>query len=94
MAKPESIYESGALRLDTGARQLFRENALVPLAPKSFELLRTLLENHGRALSKRELLETEDVAARLRLLIAWTGEHLAETIMQVVASGSVRRLAP
>nr|ABP45812.1 ATP-dependent protease La [Mycolicibacterium gilvum PYR-GCK] len=28
---------------------------------------------------KRELLETEDVAARLRLLIAWTGEHLAET---------------
>lgn len=28
---------------------------------------------------KRELLETEDVDARLRLLIAWTGEHLAET---------------
>jgi ATP-dependent Lon protease len=28
---------------------------------------------------KRELLETEDVAARLRLLIDWTAEHLAET---------------
>ncbi|MDG4666855.1 endopeptidase La [Mycobacterium sp. 236(2023)] len=28
---------------------------------------------------KRELLETEDVAERLRLLISWTGEHLAET---------------
>ncbi|MCG7598005.1 endopeptidase La [Mycobacterium sp. PSTR-4-N] len=28
---------------------------------------------------KRELLETEDVAARLRLLIGWTGDHLAET---------------
>ncbi|MGE2716902.1 endopeptidase La [Mycolicibacterium litorale] len=27
---------------------------------------------------KRELLETPDVAARLRLLIDWTGEHLAE----------------
>ncbi|MUL85494.1 MULTISPECIES: endopeptidase La [unclassified Mycolicibacterium] len=27
---------------------------------------------------KRELLETEDVAARLRVLIDWTGEHLAE----------------
>ena len=27
---------------------------------------------------KRELLETEDVAARLRWLIDWTGEHLAE----------------
>ena len=28
---------------------------------------------------KRELLETEDVAARLRLLIGWTSDHLAET---------------
>jgi ATP-dependent Lon protease len=27
---------------------------------------------------KRELLETEDVSQRLRLLIEWTGEHLAE----------------
>ena len=27
---------------------------------------------------KRELLETEDVAARLRLLIDWTSDHLAE----------------
>ncbi|BBX16392.1 endopeptidase La [Mycolicibacterium duvalii] len=27
---------------------------------------------------KRELLETEDVGRRLRLLINWTGEHLAE----------------
>lgn len=41
---------------------------------------------------KRELLETEDVAARLRLLIDWTAEHLAETevndkIAQDVRSG-------
>jgi ATP-dependent Lon protease len=28
---------------------------------------------------KRELLETEDVSQRLRSLISWTGEHLAET---------------
>lgn len=28
---------------------------------------------------KRELLETEDAAVRLRRLITWTGEHLAET---------------
>jgi ATP-dependent Lon protease len=28
---------------------------------------------------KRELLETEDVSQRLRSLIEWTGEHLAET---------------
>jgi ATP-dependent Lon protease len=29
-------------------------------------------------MQKRQLLETEDVAARLRLLTDWTGEHLAE----------------
>jgi ATP-dependent Lon protease len=28
---------------------------------------------------KRQLLETEDVAERLRVLVEWTGEHLAET---------------
>ncbi len=28
---------------------------------------------------KRQLLETEDVAQRLRVLIDWTGDHLAET---------------
>jgi ATP-dependent Lon protease len=27
---------------------------------------------------KRELLETEDVSARLRSLVSWTGEHMAE----------------
>jgi Tol biopolymer transport system component len=37
---------------------LVRENAPVTLAPKSFDLLRTFLENPGRALSKAELLDT------------------------------------
>ncbi|HXB89312.1 endopeptidase La [Mycobacterium sp.] len=30
------------------------------------------------AVQKRQLLETDDVGSRLRLLIDWTGEHLAE----------------
>ncbi|MGU3501527.1 endopeptidase La [Mycobacterium sp. C31M] len=30
-------------------------------------------------IQRRELLETQDVNARLRVLIDWTGEHLAET---------------
>ncbi|MGE2835954.1 endopeptidase La [Mycobacterium sp. SMC-4] len=34
--------------------------------------------SHLSDVQKRELLETEDVGARLRSLIAWTGEHLAE----------------
>ena len=39
---------------------------------------------------KRELLETEDVAARLRLLIEVTGEHLAETEVNDKIADDVR----
>jgi ATP-dependent Lon protease len=39
---------------------------------------------------KRELLETEDVAARLRLLIDWTGEHLAEVEVNDKIADDVR----
>ena len=54
---PECVYECGTLRLDTRAHWLLRENVPVALAPKSFELLRILMENSGRAMSKHELLE-------------------------------------
>ncbi|EGD54987.1 endopeptidase La [Gordonia neofelifaecis] len=39
---------------------------------------------------KRQLLETEDVDERLRLLIAWTGEHLAETEVSDKIASDVR----
>lgn len=39
---------------------------------------------------KRELLETEDVAARLQLLIDWTGEHLAEVEVNDKIADDVR----
>ncbi|WLP92457.1 endopeptidase La [Gordonia sp. NB41Y] len=39
---------------------------------------------------KRELLETADVTARLRLLIDWTGEHLAETEVNDKIADDVR----
>jgi DNA-binding winged helix-turn-helix (wHTH) protein len=51
------IYDFGTLRLDTRARRLFRAGSPLPLTPKSFDLLRLLVENGGRALSKAELLE-------------------------------------
>ena len=44
-------------RLDTDARRLFRGSLEVHLSPKAFELLRVLVENRDRALSKAELLE-------------------------------------
>jgi DNA-binding winged helix-turn-helix (wHTH) protein len=45
----------GDYRLDPGTRQLFHRNAAVHLSPKAFELLRVLLENQPRAMSKAEL---------------------------------------
>ena len=44
-------------RLDTSSRRLFRGSREVHLSPKAFELLRVLVENRDRALSKDELLE-------------------------------------
>jgi DNA-binding winged helix-turn-helix (wHTH) protein len=43
--------------LDTSARQLLRQSRAVHLSPKAFELLKTLVEERPRALSKQELLE-------------------------------------
>ena len=45
----------GDFRLDVGARQLFRGATERHLSPKAFELLRLLVENRPRALSKAEL---------------------------------------
>jgi DNA-binding winged helix-turn-helix (wHTH) protein len=43
--------------LDTDARRLVRGGREVHLSPKAFELLKVLVENRPRALSKQELLE-------------------------------------
>jgi len=43
--------------LDLGARRLIRQGHETHLSPKAFELLRVLVDNRGRALSKSELLE-------------------------------------
>jgi Tol biopolymer transport system component len=50
------LYEFGSSRLDLGRRLFTREGRVVPLPPKSFELLRLLVENSGRAFSKQELI--------------------------------------
>ena len=43
--------------LDTEARQLFERSREVHLSPKAFELLRILVEERPRAISKQELLD-------------------------------------
>jgi hypothetical protein len=49
-AKP--VYRFGPIRYDRGQRLLFREDEMVPLAPKVAETLRVLLERHGKVVAK------------------------------------------
>jgi TolB-like protein/DNA-binding winged helix-turn-helix (wHTH) protein/Tfp pilus assembly protein PilF len=51
------IYEFGPFRLIPEERQLLRDNQLVPLTPKSFDLLVVLVENSGHLIEKDELLK-------------------------------------
>src|SRR5215510_16417169 len=51
------IYEFGPFRLDEAEHLLLRDGNAVPLTPKAFDLLLTLVEGHGHLLEKEELLK-------------------------------------
>ncbi len=51
-----NVYQFGSFRLDTGEGLLLRDGTPVPLMPKSFDMLRVLVENRGRLLQKNELM--------------------------------------
>ncbi|MBV8857532.1 MAG: winged helix-turn-helix domain-containing protein [Acidobacteria bacterium] len=50
------IYEFGRFRLDSVRRLLARDGEAVPLTPKTFDLLLTLVQNRGQILAREELL--------------------------------------
>lgn len=50
------IHLFGPYRLETSQRRLLRGEQEVPLTPKAFELLRLLVEQRPRALSKDEIM--------------------------------------
>jgi DNA-binding winged helix-turn-helix (wHTH) protein/TolB-like protein/Tfp pilus assembly protein PilF len=49
-------YAFGPFLLKPAEHELLRNSQSVPLNPKTFEVLVTLVENHGRLLEKRELI--------------------------------------
>ena len=51
------IYEFGPFRLDPTEHLLFRDNQVVSLTPKVFDLLRVLVEHHGHVMRKEELMQ-------------------------------------
>lgn len=56
--RPGDLFEFGSFVLDPAKQQLFRDGDTVPLTPKTFDLLRVLVENHDRTLSKEELIKS------------------------------------
>ncbi|MGH9928829.1 MAG: winged helix-turn-helix domain-containing protein, partial [Pyrinomonadaceae bacterium] len=51
------FYEFGRFRVKSDERVLLREEELVPLTPKAFDILLTLLENDGRIVNKDDLMK-------------------------------------
>jgi len=50
-------YEFGRFRLNSAERVLLRDGELVPLTPKVFDILLTLVENRGQVVSKDDLMK-------------------------------------
>jgi DNA-binding response OmpR family regulator len=52
-----ATLELEGLRIEVGAREVYVDGTLVPLTPKEFDLLVTLVEHRGLVLSREQLLE-------------------------------------
>src|SRR5512143_3428970 len=50
------LFEFDNFRFDPAERLLLRDGKPVPLTPKAFDILQTLIENNGRLLSKEDLM--------------------------------------
>jgi len=57
LIESKAIYEFDAFRVDAKNRLLLRDGEVVPLTAKIFELLLVFVENHGRLLTKDELMQ-------------------------------------
>ena len=56
-ADSQHFYEFGRFRIDTGERVLLRDQEVVPLTPKVFEILLVLVQNSGQVISKDGLMK-------------------------------------
>ena len=58
--KPDGIYQFGKLRIDALARTLPREEEMVTLNRRAFDVLLYFVQNPGRILIRDELLKAEE----------------------------------
>ncbi|MBM3769419.1 MAG: transcriptional regulator, partial [Acidobacteria bacterium] len=90
------IHRFGTFTADPGARTLLTGDAVVALAPKTFDLLCILLESGGRIVTKEDLMtglwpgvfvEEANVAFQISTLRKALGERGAEWIVTVPKHG-------
>ena len=74
MADPET-YEFGEFVLDAAERRLSMAGRIVPLEPKAFDVLLTLVRRAGKLVTRGELLE-----------LVWPQAHVEEGILSVYIS--------
>jgi two-component system alkaline phosphatase synthesis response regulator PhoP len=75
-----SVYSFRRLRMDVGARTVSVDEKPIELTAIEFDLLKALVENRGRVLSREQLLEK-----------VWGGEYFGEQRVVDVHLGHVRQ---
>lgn len=56
LAQPDPVYQFSTITVDLATRRITRAGAEIHLTPIEFRLLATLLNNHGKVLTQRQLL--------------------------------------
>lgn len=99
----EQIYRFGAFELNAAERTLTNSDSAVQMAPRVFDTLRLLVENHGRVLSKERLLdevwegsfvEENNLAQNISLLRKLLGEKSGTKFIETVPKFGYRFVAP
>ncbi|HSG44404.1 MAG TPA: response regulator transcription factor [Anaerolineales bacterium] len=80
LGRERSVLSFQHVRIDIGARKVTMDENLVELTTVEFDLLKALAENHGRVLSREQLLEK-----------VWGGEYFGEIRVVDVHLGHVRQ---
>ncbi|MCE0800034.1 two-component system response regulator KdpE [Buttiauxella sp. S04-F03] len=56
LAQPDPVYQFSNISVDLANRRITRDGAEIHLTPIEFRLLATLINNHGKVLTQRQLL--------------------------------------
>lgn len=75
-----TILREGDLEIDTGRREVRRNEILIPLRPKEYSLLELLARRKGRVVSRAEILEA-----------CWDDLHETTSNVEEVMIASLRR---